>query len=578
VAGNERHENNTMRGLLAAGLLAAMLAGCGGSTTPVPGGDGRPNVLVILADDLGYSDIGAYGSEIRTPGLDALAQQGAVFTNFHATPLCSPTRGELLTGADHHIVGVGALLTPLLPYQSGEDYEGLNDKARTIAQLLRDAGYHTYMAGKWHVSSKGPEQWGFEQSFYLQPDAGNGNNFPPAGGGNGADEPHYDNGQPVTLPAGFYSTDYYTDRLIADIDARRGDGKPFFAYLAVQATHNPLQAPDDYLGRYSGTYDAGYDAIGAARIARQKALGIVPPGFTPNPGLPVTALSPSAPFGLLNLPWAALTADQRRQEARQMEVYAAMLENMDANIGRLLDHLRQLGVYDNTLIVFLSDNGPDGNGDVNPSGNVDNSLPNYGRPGSYITRSVAWSLVSSVPFKGFKASVYEGGTSVPAIVRLPGGAGGHRLIPALTSVLDLAPTVLAAAGLPDPGTQYQGRSVAPLEGYSLLPLLRGESSAVRGPDAVLADEMYDHRYVVRGSYKLERTDPLYYGWSVIADHDWQLFDLAADRGENHVLDERDILAPALGLPGDPYSNTVNQMVADWQAYVQRTGLSLPPGQ
>jgi len=568
----------SLRESIAAGLLAAMLGGCGGSTTPVPGGDGRPNVLVILADDLGYSDIGAYGSEIRTPSLDALAREGGVFTNFHATPLCSPTRGELLTGADHHIVGVGALLTPLLPYQSGEDYEGLNDKARTVAQLLRDAGYHTYMAGKWHVSAKGPEQWGFEQSYSLQPDAGNGNNFAPANGGNGADEAHYVNGRAVAVPPDFYSTDTYTDRLIADIDAQRGDGRPFFAYLAVQATHNPLQAPDDYLNRYSGSYDAGYAAIGAARIARQKALGIVPQGFRPNPGLPVTGLSPSAPFALLNLPWTALTADQRKQEARQMEVYAGMLENMDANIGRLLDHLRQLGVYDNTLILFLSDNGPDGNGDVNPSGNVDNSLANYGKPGSYITRSVAWSLVSSVPFKGFKASVYEGGTSVPAIVRLPGGAGGHRLIPALSSVLDLVPTILATAGLPDPGTRYQGRTVAPLEGYSLLPLLRGERTFVRGPDAVLADEMYDHRYVVRGDYKLERTDPLYYGWSVVADHNWQLFDLAADRGENQVLDERDILLQTVGLPTDPYNDIVNQLVGDWQAYVQRTGLSLPPGQ
>jgi len=563
-----------MQALILAAPLA--LAGCGGSGTPVPGGDGRPNVLLILADDLGYSDIGAYGSEIRTPSLDALAREGGVFTNFHATPLCSPTRGELLTGADHHIVGDGALLTPLLPYQGGEDYDGLNDKARTVAQLLRDAGYHTYMAGKWHVSGKGPEQWGFEQSWYLQPDAGNGNNFPPANGGNGADEAHYDNGKPVALPADFYSTDYYTDRLIADIDAQRGDGRPFFAYLAVQATHNPLQAPDDYLNRYGGVYDAGYAAVGAARIARQKALGIVPEGFAPNPGLPVSALSPSAPFALLNLPWSALTAGQRQQEARQMEVYAGMLENMDANIGRLLDHLRQLGAYDHTLIVFLSDNGPDGNGDVDPSGNVDNSLANYGKAGSYVTRSVAWSLVSSVPFKGFKASIYEGGTSVPAIVRLPGG--GHRLIPALTSVLDLVPTILAAAGLPDPGTQYQGRAVAPLEGFSLLPLLRGEAGAVRGPDDVLADEMYDHRYVVRGDYKLERTDPLYYGWSVVADHNWQLFDLAADRGENQVLDERDILLPTVGLPTDPYTDIVDRMVGDWQAYVQRTGLSLPPGQ
>lgn len=261
-----------------------------------------------------------------------------------------------------------------------------------------------------------------------------------------------------------------------------------------------------------------------------------------------------------------------------MEIYGAMLQNMDDNVGRLLDYLRQSGQYNNTLIIFLSDNGPDGNGDVNPSGNVDNSLANYGKPGSYITRSVGWSVVSSAPFRGFKASIYEGGTSVPAVIRLPSPNPQHRLITGLASVLDLVPTILAETGVADPGTSYKGRQVAPLEGISLLPALLGQSDTIRGPNDVLVDEIYDHRYVVKGGYKLDRTDPLYYGWSVMMDHDWQLFNIAGDRGENTVLDERTITLPTVGLPGDPYNDTFNDLTAQWNAYVERTGLSLPPGQ
>ncbi len=462
-----------------------------------------------------------------------------MFSNFHATPLCSPTRADLLTGADHHIVGDGALTTPLLPYQRGEDYEGFNGKARTIAQVMQPAGYHTYMAGKWHVGTTGPEKWGFEQSFYLAPDAGNGNNFAPiAATANGADEPYYENGAQVTLPADFFSSDWYTSKLISYIDANRGDGRPFLAYLAFQATHNPIQAPDSYLNLYSGVYDAGYETIRAARMQKQKALGLIPQDFVPSPGMPLTALSPSNPDFLLNVPWDLLPASEKQTEARQMEVYAAMLQDMDDDVGTLLNYLRQTGLYDNTLIIFLSDNGPDGNGDVNPSGNVDNSLVNYGKPGSYITRSVGWSMVSSAPFRGFKASIYEGGTSVPAIIRLPGQHPPHTQLNGLASVLDLAPTILAETGIPNPGTSFEGRQVAPLEGINLLPALSGQTTTIRGPKDVLVDEVYDHRYVVKGDYKLDRTAALYYGWSVLMDHDWQLFDITADRAERQVLDER----------------------------------------
>jgi arylsulfatase len=560
-------------------VLLALLASLHVNASAAVIAPAPPNVLIILADDLGYSDIGAYGSEIHTPNIDALAQHSTVFSNFHATPLCSPTRADLLTGADHHIVGDGALLSPLLPYQRGEDYQGFNSKARTVAQILKGVGYHTYMAGKWHVSSDGPNRWGFDQAFFLQPDAGNGNNFAPTTAtANGADVPYYENGVQAPLPTDFFSSDYYTHKLQEYIDANRGDGRPFFAYLAFQATHNPLQAPDAYLNLYHGVYAAGYEAIRDARIRKQKALGLIPPDFVPNPGMPLTAISPSNPDCLLNVPWALLPTSEQQTEARQMEVYAAMVQNMDDNIGQLLAYLRRTGLYDNTLIIFLSDNGPDGNGDINPSGNVDNSLANYGKPGSYITRSVGWSVVSSAPFRGFKASIYEGGTSVPAIMRLAGPHPLHQTLNGLASVLDLLPTILDQAQLPNPGTTFEGRQVAPLEGISLLPALRGQTTTLRGPDDVLVDEVYDHRYVIKGDYKLDRTALLYYGWSVLMDHHWQLFDIATDRSENTVLDQRSIHTPTRRRPGDPYADVFDDLVTQWNAYVQRTGLSLPPGQ
>lgn len=574
------HIGTLLVALLLASLCSALSACDSASPRQASTTKDRPNVLVILADDLGYSDLGAFGSEIRTPRIDALAREGQTLTNLHVTPLCSTTRAELLTGADHHLVGIGSLVDLQLPYQTGKPgYEGqLNDKARTVAQRLRNAGYHTLMAGKWHLGEQGPERWGFERSFALDGLLGNANNFgPKAGLENSADPAVFEDGLAATIPAGKFTADHYVDKLIEYVDtSRAADDRPFFAYLAVQTPHWPLQAPDAYLERYRGTYDAGYEAIRDARIARQKTLGIIPSDFKANPGSPIGTLSYGIPGPLVHRPWNLLLPSEREQEARNMEVFAGMLENLDDNVGRLIDHLKAIGEYDNTLIVFLSDNGADGNGyPIPPTGYLDNSLENYGKQGSFLYRSVGWGTAGAAPFRQFKGFTAEGGIASPTLVKLPKGAGAGRQQHAIASVLDIAPSILDLADVTEPGNNFEGRTIAPLEGQSLLPLLRGESSQAHADDAVFAGEVYNHRYVRRGPWKITRADATPFAAGLTTNQDWQLYKVDTDRGETERLATRSVSTIAIPAPADQYSPVLDQLIADWRAYVERVGVALP---
>ncbi|HZR38107.1 MAG TPA: arylsulfatase [Nevskia sp.] len=576
---------NKLRGsgrALRGGALAAalLLQGCGSSSPAATAADGgksggaaRPNVLVILADDLGYADLSAFGSEINTPNIDRLAREGRILTNFHATPLCATSRAELLTGADHHLVGVGTLPESNSFYPpNDETYKGeLDGKARTVAQLLHDAGYHTYMAGKWHLGGGGPVKWGFEQSFSMDYTSAFGSNYAAtAARSESAARTYYENGAPAPLPDDFFSSDYFVNKLQSYIGADHGDGKPFFAYLAFQAVHFPLQVPDAYLGLYKGKYDAGYQAVRDARIARQKALGIVPPDLNPNPGDEAVMLRFGQPGVLTNTAWDQLSASDQQSEARIMEVFAGMLTNLDDDVGKLFAYLKQIGEYDNTLIVFVSDNGADGMGYgfipyVDTAGNtdIDNSLANYGRPGSFIFRSTRWAEAGNAPLRLFKAFTAEGGISVPAIVRLPGQGAGQAPSAALASLLDVAPTILAAAGVADPGTQYQGHAVAPLEGLSLLPVLGGQRSQIHGQDDVIVDEVNDIRYVRKGPWKMTRVvNYMLPSAALLIDHDWQLYNMDTDRGET-----TDVAAL--------HPDIVAELTADWVAYVKRVGVEQP---
>ncbi|AXK39949.1 arylsulfatase [Crenobacter cavernae] len=523
-------------------------------------------MLLIVADDLGYSDIGAFGGEISTPNLDRLATEGRLLTDHHSAPTCSPTRSMIFSGTDHYLAGLGAMAEVTAPNQRGKPgYEGyLNERSLSIAELMQDAGYHTYMAGKWHLGlteALSPKARGFESSFALL--QGGGNHFAPiAGKVQTYDEVGYredgkllptyvENGKTITrLPANFYSTDFYTDKLISYLAKNKGDGKPFFAYAAYTSPHWPLQAPEGFIDRYKGRYDAGYDAIRAARLARQKQLGIIPADFKENPGLPDTPANPK---------WGSLTAEQKAFEARRMEVYAAMVENLDWNIGRLIAELKKNGQYDNTLIFFQSDNGAEG-GDgtrVYPNNaNSDNSLANLGKPLSNVSYGRRWAEVGATPFRLWKGNPTEGGVVVPAIARLPRQIGAKAALTQFTSVTDLAPTLLELAKAPDPGSQHKGKTVNPITGVSLLPALDERGKELRAAGAVIADELHGGRYVRRDNWKISWVTP------PAGPGRWELFDLATDRGETTDV-----------ASANP--QVVSELTAEWDAYVQRVGLILP---
>jgi len=527
----------------------------------------RPNILFILADDLGYSDLGAFGSEIRTPNIDGLAKQGRIYTNMYATPLCAITRAELLSGTDHHLVGLGTMLPPTGKQVGAPGYEGhLTDRALSIAEVLRDSGYHTYMAGKWHLGAQAehsPRARGFESSFALLP--GGGDHFLVDAAKLSATEKttllYRDNDELVQPPRNFYSTDFFTDRLIADIDRNRADGKPFFAYAAYTAPHWPLQAPDEFIQRQRGRYDAGYEVIRQRRLERLKQLGIMPAQM--RPAIPVSSgLHASADTRMKVLPndpglktWRELDAPTKQKEARRMEIYAAMVENLDWNVGRLLDHLKARNEFDNTLIVFMSDNGAASNGaTTRAAANMNNSFDNLGKRDSYVTFSPRWAEVSNAPLSLWKQTPAEGGIAVPLIVHMPGQKDARPLSRAVVAVKDLAPTFAQIAGVENPGARYQGRDVSPWTGTSLLALLDGQVPQVHADDTVFADESDFEYYIRQGDWKAVWLKPPHGSGAL------KLYDIRNDRGETV---DRAAQQPVIA----------KKMADLYEQYVQRVGVA-----
>ncbi len=520
----------------------------------------RPNILLILADDLGYSDLGAFGGEIATPNLDTLASTGLQLTSMYAAPTCSPTRSMLMSGTDNHQAGLGTMAEalPSTPFLQGKPgYEGyLNQRSYSIAELLRDGGYRTSMVGKWHLGlapEQGPDRRGFEQSFTLL--EGGGVHFKPKAGSTAKIEQitYRENGQPVELPDDFYSTDFYTDKLIDYLKSGESSGKPFFAYAAYTAPHWPLQAPAAYLDKYQGRYAAGYDAVRLERIQRMKDKGLLAKDFQAAAPLPVNPMLPA---------WEQLSPEQQRIEARKMEIYAAMVDNLDHNIGRVLDYLRQSGQLDNTLVLFMSDNGAAGerHEQFYPAGpDTDNSLANLGKRGSQIDYGLRWAEVSAAPLRLFKGSTAEGGISVPAIVHLPKSMQRQGIETGVARVDDLAPTFLELAGLPLPGDSYKGQEKNPITGHSMLPMLKGQGAQ----QPALAGELFGSRYYREGNLKLLGLVPWVKPGTPVPPLRWQLFDMSTDRGEQHDL-------------SDSQPQTVERLKAAWVTYAQEVGVVQPP--
>lgn len=507
----------------------------------------RHNVLLIVVDDMGFSDIGSFGSEIRTPNLDALALEGVRLTDFHSASACSPTRVMLMTGVDHHLAGIGAMPETLAPgFDPPPGYEGyLNDQVVSVAELLRDAGYRTLISGKWHLGhshDRSPHARGFDRSFALL--HGSSDHF---GGGpfdlifglskSSGDSlvwndpaPYVEDGRAFTeLPSDFYSSDYFATRLIEFLEEGKDDDRPFFAYLPFSAPHTPLQAPDADIARYHGRYDEGPDVLRERRLDRLKALGLVSKDTTIHP---VVTDAPE---------WADLSDDERAYSARTMEVYAAMVDNIDQNVGRVVDYLKSVARFEDTLVIFLSDNGAEGAiyeaiPILGPHSKKviaeygDNSLENLGRRKSATWYGPRWAQAATAPSRMVKGYTTEGGIRVPAFIRAPGGKRGGEISHIFSTVKDITPTLLDIAGTAHPGKTYRGKPVEEMSGRSLSDWLDGDADSVHPEGTATGWELFGRRAIRQGDWKAVYTQ---------ADGKlrWHLFDLGRDRGEVHDLSE-----------------------------------------
>ena len=537
----------------------------------------RPNIVIILGDDLGYSDIGAFGGEIKTPNLDALAANGTRFTNFYTHASCSPTRSMLLSGVDTHVNGLGNMDEWTAPNQEGvPGYEGhLNHRVASLPQLLRESGYHTYMVGKWHLGKAPdliPAARGFERDFSLLDGAGSYwdmTNFAALTPRSLFTE---DGKYLSSLPSDYYATKTYTDKLIQFIDANRGDGKPFFAYVAHQAPHDPYHLPKDWRSRHVGEYDKGWDAVRQARLKRQVEMGLLPKDtdladrmwFIPDP----IVLAPVA----------------RAMLGKKMELYAGMVENVDFHVGRLIDHLKEIGEYDNTVFIVFGDNGAEGNdlfamiagspGTLNylfAAKNWSNTHPNaWGDPGSYVAYGPMWAQVSMTPFSQYKGWVAEGGirnaliVSGPAVKRAKGDIN-HGVM----HVADILPTLLEIAGASYPKAQG-GQELPPLLGKSWVPVLAGKAESPRTEKDYLAWEIFGNHAVRQGDWKLR------WQYKPLGTGAWELFNLKTDPGERKDLAaERPDKVKALLAVWDDYAKA-NNVILPSRSVFETLDDQLPP--
>lgn len=492
----------------------------------------RPNIVFLLADDLGYTDLASYGGEVHTPSLTALADEGIRFTNYHTAANCAPARAMLLTGVSSHLAGVPNIPEMLSPEQKlQENYQGvLGDNVVTIATLLEGAGYHTYLAGKWHLGAtpgKLPSQRGFERTVALMD----------SGADNWEQRPYlpiYDeanwfaDGERFDLPEDFYSSRFLIDKTIEFIDSNLDDGKPFFAYVPFQAVHIPVQAPQEYIDRYMGVYDAGWHKLREERLERAVALGILPETVS------MTTMSSTSD-------WDALSDERKLYEAKRMAVYAGMIEAMDAHIGRLVEYLKETGQFENTIFIFTSDNGAEGSGSQDPStfasGLMMNSLgynadyETLGLKGSYNTINPGFTSAAVSPLAFYKFYAGEGGMRVPLII------SGKPLgeIPSQTSAFawatDIAATVLSFADVDKPTGRYAGKPVLSMTGKNLAPIVKGEVSRVYGDEDAVGYELTGHGVLFQGDYKLVRN------LAPLGDGQWRLYNIVGDPGETSDLKE-----------------------------------------
>jgi arylsulfatase A-like enzyme len=491
----------------------------------------KPNIIVILVDDMGFSDIGCYGSEIPTPNLDKLAAGGVRFTQFYNGARCCPTRASLLTGLYAHQTGVGHMVDD----NGSPGYRGrLNEQCVTLAEALRPAGYFTIMSGKWHVGQNhGVAPWtrGFDRSLNA---AAGGFYFP--------DSPRTElflNGEKVAarggkLPNDWYVTDLWTDFAIKFVDEALSAKQPFYLHLCYNAPHFPLQAPADDIAKFRHKYTAGWDKLRAQRHAKQLELGIVDKAW------------PLAPRPDTVQAWDALSAAEQDRFDHIMAIYAACVNRMDSAVGRLVEALRQRGVLDNTLILFLSDNG--GNAESGPNGKLIGDPPGSAKSDVFCGES--WALLQNTPFRRYKHFDHEGGIATPLIAHWPARiAARGELRQQVGHIIDIMPTCMEAAGATYP-QEFNGKAIQPMEGNSLLPAFSNK--------ALVRDALYwEHEgnaAIRSGDWKLVR---------IGRKSPWELYNLKTDRTELHNL--------AAAEPA-----RVENLAAKWKIWSERANVKRSP--
>lgn len=534
--------------------------------------EGRPpNVLLLVADDLGYTDLGSYGGEIDTPNLDRLARGGVKFTSFYTAPTCSPTRAMLLTGRDPHEVGLGSMAEALHASPSlrkSPGYTGyLDPEVKTLADYFAGAGYLTAMAGKWHLGLRpehGPKARGFERSFVLlQGGADHFGGYQAEPGQKGRAAANYsEDGQPARFPAGAYSSDVYTSKMLDYLtDESRGE-RPFFAYLAFTAPHWPVQAPEDVIDKYKGRYAQGPSALRRSRLAAMESLG-----FT---GIENAAAS------VTDSDWDALDVASRRVASRAMEVYAAMVDNLDQNVGRVLQMLEERGELANTIIVFMSDNGAEGQSQQSLNyllkamaysdearetfSRLNADPATLGRPGSFYTYGPDWARVGTAPFSRFKSSTYEGGVRAPAFISGP-GINPNRVEQQPVIASDILPTLLDLTDIAPDQTLPTGETA----GVSWAGMLSGVNDTASPVQRTLAWELFFRRGVRIGDWKAVYSleQPRFLVKPGAEGMRWRLFNLASDPGEQTDLARK-------------HPDVLEELVAAWNRYAKAKDVTLTP--
>jgi arylsulfatase/uncharacterized sulfatase len=512
----------------------------------------RPNIVVLLADDWGFSDVGAFGGEIATPHLDDLARRGMRFSNFHVSASCSPTRAMLLTGVDNHRNGVGNMRETIPRSHVGKPgyLSVLDTNVVTIASLLKDSGYRTYVTGKWHVGKEAhnlPPARGFERSI-IQGDSGSDNWETGKRYLDLADTVSwFEDGKTAVMPTDYYSSKFFVDKMLAYIQSGAKDNKPFFAYVAFQANHIPLQAPREFVDKYKGKYDKGWTALRQARRDKAIELGLIPKDA------PMVTMSTTAN-------WDALSDKDKQYQARRMEVYAAMADAMDSQVGRLVAYLKDVGEYDNTVFVFMSDNGAEASdpyavlaGRLWLDWKYNKSLDQLGAKGAYSIIGPSWASAAASPLSTYKFYSGEGGIRVPLIISGAANMQRNQIFSGLAHINDIAPTLLELAQVARPNGSYKGQAVEPMTGSSLLPVLKGQAQQVHAADKAIGYELSGNQAVFKGDLKLIKNIP------PVGDGLWHLYDIRNDPGETKDLQSQmpDIFAA---------------MQADYAAYAKANGV------